>query len=39
MIFFFQKFVNIWLLFCFFFFGPLGTVIVEMKLDVQYTDN
>ena len=38
MIFFFQKFVNIWLLFCFSF-GPLGTVIVEMKLDVQYTDN
>ena len=33
---FFKKSVKIWLLF--FFFGPLGTVIVEMKLDVQYSE-
>ena len=24
--------------YCCFFFGPLGTVIVEMKLDVQYSE-
>ena len=39
MIFFFlkKKSVNIWVLF-FLFFGPLGTVIVKMKLDVQYSE-
>ena len=37
-LFYFLKSVNICLLFCFFF-GPLGRVIVEMKLDVQYSDN
>ena len=36
-LFFKKKSVNIWLLF-FLFFGPLGTVIVEMKLDVQYSE-
>ena len=32
-----KKSVNIWLLF-FLFFDPLGTVIVKMKLDVQYSE-